>query len=187
MKLNPLKINKLPSPPRSILQLLGPSFVLIGLGLGTGELILWPYLVANWGLGIIWGAALGITLQFFLNMEIERYALVNGESIFVGFARLFKKLPYWFIASTLIAWSWPGFAAGAAEVLKPFGIEHTEYVAIGMLVLVGLILTFGPVLYKTVETFQKALVLTGIPLILLIVYLVVDMSDIMTLFRGVIG
>ncbi len=188
MQLKSLQKKTLPTPPKSVRSLIGPSFILIGLGLGTGELILWPYLVANWGLGIIWGAALGITLQFFLNMEIERYALANGESVFVGFARLFKWLPYWFVLSTLLAWSWPGFSGAAAQVLSPIlGMEDTRYIAILMLLIVGLTLTFGPVLYKTVESFQKILILVGIPIIVIIVVLVAELSDYAKLMEGLAG
>ncbi|PIR42171.1 hypothetical protein CO058_02770 [candidate division WWE3 bacterium CG_4_9_14_0_2_um_filter_35_11] len=187
MEIKGLQKNILTEPPTSIFKLLGPSFILIGLGLGTGELILWPYLVANWGLGIIWGAALGITMQFFLNMEIERYALANGESVFVGFARLYKKIPIWFILSTAIAFSWPGFSAAAASVLKPFGLENTAWVAVSMLLLSGAILTLGPVLYKTVEGFQKILVSVGIPLILFIVLYVIDLESVGILIKGMVG
>ena len=49
-------------------KLIGPSFIILGVGLGSGELILWPYLSSNFGLGIIWAAVLGITFQFFINM-----------------------------------------------------------------------------------------------------------------------
>lgn len=185
--LKELKIAEMPKPPKSVFKLLGPSFILIGLGLGTGELVLWPYLVANWGLGIIWGAVLGITMQFFLNMEIERYALANGESAFVGFARMFKNIPYWFIASTALAWSWPGFSASAAYLLTPFGVTNPTAVAIEMLILVGLILTLGPVLYKTVESFQKVLILIGIPLILIIVISLIKFSDLIVLSEGIFG
>src|SRR3989304_3638231 len=108
------EVREMPPAPR-FLKILGPSFILLGLGLGSGELILWPYLTSNFGLGIIWGAALGITLQFFINMEIERYALVNGESIFVGFARKFRGLPYWFILPPFFAWVWPGIIAASAK------------------------------------------------------------------------
>ena len=69
-------------------KLLGPSFIILALGLGSGEVILWPFLVATYGLGIAWGAFLGITFQYFMNMEIERYALVKGESVFVGLNKL---------------------------------------------------------------------------------------------------
>lgn len=69
MKLQPLETRELPKPlPFS--QLIGPSFIILGLGLGSGELILWPNLVSKYGLGIIWGAILGVTFQFFMNMEI---------------------------------------------------------------------------------------------------------------------
>lgn len=46
------------SQPPSFKKILGSSFIILGLGLGTGELILWPYLASNFGLGIIWGAVL---------------------------------------------------------------------------------------------------------------------------------
>jgi hypothetical protein len=92
---------KQPFPkPIPLRKLIGPSFVILALGLGSGEVILWPYLTSNYGLGIVWGALLGITFQYFINMEIERYALVKGESVFVGIAKLWKGAPYWFILST---------------------------------------------------------------------------------------
>ena len=67
---------KLFPEPVSLRKLIGPSFVILVLGLGSGEVILWPYLTANYGLGIACGAILGITFQYFLNMEIERKTLV---------------------------------------------------------------------------------------------------------------
>lgn len=80
--------NILNKPP-SFRKIIGPSIILLGLGLGSGELILWPYMISNYGLGIIWAAILGITFQFFVNMEIERYSLLRGESIFAGFFQAF--------------------------------------------------------------------------------------------------
>ena len=74
-------------PAWRLSKLIGPSFIILGVGLGTGELILWPYLVSNFGLNIAWVAVVGITLQFFLNMEIERYSLVTGESVFAGWVK----------------------------------------------------------------------------------------------------
>ncbi len=187
MSLLPLKKNTVPEPPSSFLKLIGPSFILLGLGLGTGELILWPYLVANWGLGIIWGALIGITIQFFLNMEIERYSLVNGESIFVGFARLNKYLPIWFIISTSLAWSWPAFSTASATVLTFFGVENASFVAILMLIIVGLILTLGPTLYKTVETVEKVLILISVPVIIFIAIIVIKLTHLESLLLGLLG
>lgn len=70
----------LPAAP-SLWQALGPSFVMLGLALGSGELLLWPYLASQWGLGLLWGALLGISLQYVLNTEVIRYTLVWGESV----------------------------------------------------------------------------------------------------------
>lgn len=187
MTLLPLKKATVPEPPKSLIKLVGPSFILLGLSLGTGELILWPYLAANWGLGIIWGAVIGITIQYFLNMEIERYTLVNGESIFVGFARLNKFLPIWFILSTVIAWSWPAFAAASASVLVFFGATNFALVAIIMLIAVGLILTLGPTLYKTVESVEKVLILTAIPVIIFIAAVIIKWTHLESLFMGMVG
>ena len=86
----------------SVKKIIGPSFVILALGLGSGEIILWPYLSSNYGLGIVWGAVLGITFQFFINMEIERYTLVKGESVFVGIAKFFKWATFWFIFHLLV-------------------------------------------------------------------------------------
>ncbi len=187
MAVNPLKIQILPKalPFR---KLIGPSFIVLGLGLGSGEVILWPSLSSKYGMGIIWGAIIGITFQFFMNMEIERYALVHGESVFVGFARKVRALSFWFLISTFVPWIWPGIAASSAKIFGSlFGMEDTHYLAMGMLVLIGLILTLGPVLYKTVENFQKILIAVGVPSIFLITVALAKSVHWEALGRGAIG
>lgn len=180
-------IQQLPPPPR-FRSVIGPSVILLGLGLGSGEVILWPYLSANFGLGIIWAAVLGLTIQFFLNMEVERYALVRGESVFVGLARLWRGLSYWFIISTFIGFGWPGIAASSAKILSPLlNIGQFSYLAIGLLILIGIILTLGPVLYKTVETYQKLAIGIGIPVILYLVIRTAHAADWQALAAGLTG
>jgi len=169
-------------------KLFGPSFIILGLGLGSGEVILWPYLSSNYGLGIVWGAVLGITFQFFMNTEISRYTLFNGESIFTGFARKSKVLPFWFLLSTFIPWIWPGIIAASAKVAASlFGFQDSHYVAIGFLILIGLVLSIGPVLYKTVESFQKIVISLGVPSIFLLSILLADKFDFLALTRGIAG
>lgn len=181
------KIKEMPEPPR-FRTLLGPSFILLGLGLGSGEVILWPYLTANFGMGIIWAAVLGITLQFFINMEIERYSLVRGESIFVGFARKFKYAPIWFIFSTLAGFVWPGIVAAAAKLIGAvFGVTETHFIAIGMLLLMGLILTLGPVLYKTMEKFSMLLIGFGVPAIFVLTLYLTNTADWGVFANGLVG
>lgn len=185
--LKPYKTAILPDPP-PFSKLLGPSFIILGLGLGSGEIILWPYLVSNFGLGIIWGAVLGITFQFFVNMEIERYALIRGESIFVGFARMFKLLPAWFILSTFIGFGWPGIIAASAKIFAIlFHIKSFHILAIIFLLIIGAILTLGPVLYKTVERFQKTIIIIGVPTLIAFTLSIASKSDYSQLAKGIVG
>jgi hypothetical protein len=157
-----------PAPP--LRRLIGPSFIILGVGLGSGELILWPYLASNYGLGLIWAAVIGITFQFFINMEIERYTIVTGESIFVGLMRKFGRFsPIWFIFSTFLPWMWPGIAAASATVLaSALGIQYSGYLGIMMLLGMGVMYSLGKVVYKTQENVQKAIILIGVPFIFLI-------------------
>lgn len=175
-------------PAPKFRKLIGPSFILLGLGLGSGEVILWPYLTSNFGMGIIWGAILGITFQFFINMEIERYALVRGESVFVGFSKLSRFLPFWFIFSTFAGFAWPGIVAASARLIGTiFGVTETQYIAMGMLILMGLILTLGPILYKTMERFSMLLIGVGVPAIFALTLYLADRADWSALFNGLVG
>lgn len=185
--MEPLEKNNFPEP-LSFKKLIGPSFVILALGLGSGEVILWPYLSANYGLGIIWGAILGLTFQFFMNMEIERYALAHGESIFVGFARKFRLISFWFLISTFIPWMWPGIIASSAKFFSTvFSIENSNIVAIGMLLVIGVILSLGPVLYKTVEKLQMTIISIGVPSIFLLSIFLAKPDNWSSLVRGVVG
>lgn len=177
----------LPKPP-SLIKTMGPTFILLGLSLGSGELILWPYLTANYGLGLIWGALLGITFQYILNTEVMRYTLYKGESIFLGFKRMGSLLPIWFILATFIPWGIPGFSSAAAEIISSFlNIEFNIYIAIGVLILAGLILSSGKFLYNTVENIQKYIILTGVPFIFVLTLYLTNRSDWVAYVNGLVG
>ena len=181
------KMTDLPRPAK-LSQILGPSFILLGLALGSGELILWPYLAANYGLGLIWGALLGITFQFILNLEIIRYSLAWSESIFVGFRRLWRWWPLWFVISTFIPWSLPGFSSASAQIFsRLFGWSNQTLLAIILLLITGLTLTLGKTLYRTMELIQRSIVILGVPLIFLLVFLLAQVPDWFDLARGFIG
>ena len=184
----PLKVNDLPKP-LPLKKLIGPSFILLGLGLGSGELILWPYLSSNYGMGIIWAAVLGITFQFFINMEIERYTIITGESIFVGLARKFGIFsPVWFILSTLLPWMWPGIIASSAKVFSSaFSIQYSGFLGIFLLILIGILLSLGSVVYKTQELVQKLIIIIGIPFIFILTIYLAKASDWQQLFYGIAG
>src|SRR3972149_5083382 len=183
----PNRPRNLPTPP-SIVRTLGPSFILLGLALGSGELILWPYLTAQYGLGLLWGGLLGITLQFVLNTEAMRFTLAWGESVFVGFKKLTRLIPLWFMFSTFIPWSLPGFSSAAAQIAVSFlPFLPEKWVAIGLLLLVGVILSLGKTLYKTVEGVQKTIIFFSLPFIALLVILLAGVGEWQELGWGLIG
>ena len=183
-----MPVKKVFPPSLSIKKIIGPSFVILALGLGSGEVILWPYLVSNYGLGIAWGALLGITFQFFINMEIERYALVKGESVFVGIAKLFPRSVYWFIISTFIGFGLPGIIAASAKVLgSVLGITDFKWIAILMLIVIGLFLSGGKTVYDTMEKITKTIILAGVPFIFILAVFLSSKADWSSLLVGMVG
>jgi len=183
-----MKETKLFPEPVSLKKLIGPSFVILALGLGSGEVILWPYLTANYGLGIVWGAILGITFQYFMNMEIERYALVKGESVFVGIYKLWKPAIYWFIVSTFIGFGLPGIIAASSKVMASvLGIANFKCIAILFLLIIGLILSLGKTVYRMMERITKIIIMIGVPFIFLLAVFLATKTDWSALFSGIFG
>lgn len=185
----PTPQNYKPFPaPIPFKKMLGPSFIILALGLGSGEVILWPYLTANFGLGIAWGALLGITFQYFINMEIERYALIKGESVFVGLQRRFGWTPYWFIYSTFISFGLPGIIAASAEAFAfVIGVDSFRWLAVAFLIAIGVILSFGKTVYGLMETITKTVIFIGIPCIAVLAIWISAATDWAALGQGLVG
>ncbi|MDP3725469.1 MAG: Nramp family divalent metal transporter [Nanoarchaeota archaeon] len=98
----PLGTRELPAPPRWR-KVLGVGIVMMGLAIGTGELILWPHLITKHGLGILWLALLGISFQYFINQEVARHTLATGESFFTTSSRVFKwSAVFWLASAKLV-------------------------------------------------------------------------------------
>lgn len=115
--LPPLKYRDLP-PAISWRKMIGPSIMLAGLSLGSGEFVLWPYITYKTGFVFFWACLLGVMTQFFMNMEIERWTLVTGESAITGFCRLNKNWAWIMLLLNIIPWAWPGWATGAGTMLS---------------------------------------------------------------------
>jgi len=174
--------------PLPLRKLLGPSFIILALGLGSGEVILWPYLSANYGLGIVWGAILGITLQYFINMEIERYALARGESVFVGIHRLWPRLTYWFIGSTFLGFGLPGIISAAAHAITHvLGFGEPRWLAVVLLIGIGLILSSGKTIYGVLERMTMTIILIGVPFIFILALVLSGPEIWQSLLAGVAG
>jgi len=115
--LPPLRYREMPEPI-PLRQMIGPSIMLAGLALGSGEFVLWPYITYRCGFVFFWACLLGVVTQFFLNLEIERWTLLTGESAITGFCRLSRQWAWIFLICNIVPWIWPGWATGAAQLLS---------------------------------------------------------------------
>jgi hypothetical protein len=153
-RLPPLVRAELPAPPASLWRIVGPGIVAAGVGLASGEFILYPYIASQVGLVFLWAAAVGLVTQFFINMEIERYTLATGETVLTGFSRLGRHWGLVFALLAIAANLWPGWATGAATLVTYLVGGNVRWIAIGILVAIGLILTLSPVVYRALERTQ---------------------------------
>jgi hypothetical protein len=87
--------------PESLRRYLGASVILLATALGSGELLIWPYITTQAGVGLLWLAFVGFTSQYFLNMEIERYTLATGETAVTGFTRMWRWWGLVFVLTTV--------------------------------------------------------------------------------------
>lgn len=148
--------------PVPVRRILGPGVVLLAGSIGSGEYLLWPFIASRTGMVLVWLAVLGITTQYFLNTEIERYTLATGETAVTGFTRLWKPWSWLFILFTIVPWAWPGWATGASTAATfVFGWSNDVVVplTIALLIFIGVVLTVSPVVYKTTEKVQMGFVL----------------------------
>lgn len=148
----------LPQPP-SWRKALGVGIIVIGLAIGTGELILWPHLIAKFGFGLLWLALVGITFQYFINQEVARHTLATGESIFTSTGRIWIWLPLFWLLSTIVLYIWPAWAGILGTVLAElFGIGNYLIWAWTSLFFVLVITFSGKRAYKILETSLKIIV-----------------------------
>jgi hypothetical protein len=148
------QVKDLPDAPVSYRRLIGPGIVAAGVGLASGEFILFPYIASQVGLVFVWAAMVGLVTQFFINLEIERYTLATGETALTGFSRYWRHWGLVFAILTYFANLWPGWATSSATLASYVVGGTPRYIAIGMLIAVGLILTLAPVVYVALERAQ---------------------------------
>lgn len=159
--------------PLPMRKVIGPSLILTGLAISSGEYILWPYITAEAGLSLLWLAVVGVTIQFFLNMEIERWTLATGETAISGFVRLWKPWGLIMAVAAFITIMWPGWAtSGAATLGFVFGLDSsaTTWIAVIALVSIAITLTASPVVYNTVEKLE------GFKVVVVLIFLLIAVT-----------
>ncbi len=137
------QVRDMPPPPQSWLKLIGPGIIAAGVGLASGEFILYPYIASQVGLVFVWAAAVGLVTQYFINMEIERYTLATGETALTGFSRYWRHWGLVFALMTFFANLWPGWATSSATIVTFLWGGNANYIAMGMLLVIGATLTLA--------------------------------------------
>jgi hypothetical protein len=148
------EVRDLPDAPIKYRKLIGPGIIAAGVGLASGEFILFPYIASQVGLVFVWAAMVGLLTQYFINLEIERYTLATGETALTGFSRYWRHWGLVFALLTYFANLWPGWATSSATLASYVFGGTPRYIAIGMLLVIGLILTLAPVVYVALERAQ---------------------------------
>ncbi|GIW42442.1 MAG: iron transporter [Candidatus Binatia bacterium] len=161
--LRPFRTADLPPVPTSFWKLVGPGAVLVGLSIGAGELIIWPRVTAQYGAGMVWAALLGVFLQMWLNIEIGRYTLATGESVYAGYARMAKVFAWVFLALNVLGWIVPGWARACGGALKVLVVGPDGWGSPGTwtaITFAGVAyVLFGPrLVYRSVERTTSTLV-----------------------------
>ena len=156
-KLPPMPIRKLPEAPQAA-HIIGPAMILVALGVGLGETYLWPRLVIVFGPNIRWLFLVGVAVQTVVMLEMARYAMATGESIFFGAARVFQPLMWLFFVTAIAVYIWPGHISTGADALESLtGIPWQASASIG-LVVIGLMFTVVKIVYNIVEAILAFLV-----------------------------
>jgi len=145
-----MPIRKLPEAPESA-HILGPAMILVALGVGFGETYLWPRLVIVFGPEIRWMFLVGVIVQTVVMLEMARYAMATGESIFFGAARLAKPFMWFFFATAILVYIWPGHISAGAEGLETLTGIPWQISASIALVVIGIMFTVVKVIYNLLE------------------------------------
>jgi hypothetical protein len=177
----------LPDPPRQLWRIVGPGVVAAGVGISSGEFILWPYIASQVGLVFLWAAVVGILTQLFLNMEIERYTLATGETALIGFNRFWKHWGLVFAVMVYFGNLWPGWALSSATLATFLFGGDPRWIAIGVLLVIGVALTLAPVVYVALERLIFVKVLAVLTLVVLAILLAIHADTWRALPAGLFG
>ncbi|PLS84434.1 MAG: hypothetical protein CYG60_17995 [Actinobacteria bacterium] len=152
-----MPIRKLPEAPEAA-HILGPAMILVALGVGIGETFLWPRLVIVFGPEIRWLFLVGVIVQTVVMLEMSRYAMATGESIFFGAARLAKPLMWFFFAVAILVYVWPGHISTGAEAFEDLTGIPWQLSASLALIIIGILFTVVTFVYNLIESLLAILV-----------------------------
>ena len=170
--LEPLREGDLPEMGMSFWKMAGPGAIMVGVAVGSGELVLWPWITARFGAVMAWAPVIGIFLQAWINVEIGRWAIATGESAFAGLARWWGMIIYVFMFFLGLSTLLPGWGRATAATVRFlfFGTDgpgaegsiwRTDWVWSFPVMLIALVMLLGPKkIYSGLEKIVTLMVLT---------------------------
>ena len=139
-------------PKELVAFVIGPSMIALGISIGSGEWLLGPQAVGQYGfVGVGWVIVVSALLQTFYNVECARYVMATGEVPVVGWGRvppgrlLWIPLSVFVVIFAFVAGGWAAsagqgvFALVNGRVATAAEAQQTRWYAIGLLVVVFLI------------------------------------------------
>ncbi|HEY8394523.1 MAG TPA: Nramp family divalent metal transporter [Thermaerobacter sp.] len=174
-----MEVGELPAPPpfgfQNFLRMIGVSSILLSLSIGSGEWLLGPRAVIQYGPALLWIVTVATVMQTVFNLECQRYTLATGEPILPGLLRLWPGRwfwgPVWFLICILSVS--PGWAAASATALAALGLQRMPndavpadrqlvlMLGIVAMILVMAVVAFGSRVERTlarVSTFAVAII-----------------------------
>ena len=180
----------LPARKKSLVKMMGPGIVMAGLAIGSGELIMWPWITSIVGAQLLWAAAIGIFLQLWINIEIGRWSIVTGESPFTGMVRVIKTIVYVWVFMIVVGKFLPGWARETGIALRDliFGPGHSSppWVWTAIVFAAVAAILFGPkVIYEAVERSIMFLIVVIVVGLIYVVWEIGSMDLFMAMWDGV--
>jgi len=189
-----LEVADLPTPeevfgvrrigPKELFQFaVGPSLIALGISIGSGEWLLGPQAVGQYGfIGVGWVILISALLQTFYNVESARYVVATGEVPVVGWGRvppgwkLWVPLSVFVVIFSFIAGGWAASAGQGVYALvhgdiAPSGAEEPRIYAILLLVLIFLLTAGARRISRALELADWVMIGT-----ILIVLLILDLA-----------
>jgi len=156
----------------SYLKAAGPGVILGSLAIGSGEWILFPAAVVNYGPYILWAALLSCVMQAVVAVESMKYAVYCGQPIHKAYQKLPPGPAAWaltWILAIVVPIIWPGWAIGSATALAALQLGRLPTPQDSQLVLTwGVVaLTAGLVVLHLGKKIERTLELVSWPLLLL--------------------
>ena len=176
-------------PRQLFMYVIGPSLIALGISIGSGEWLLGPQAVGQYGfVGVGWVIVVSALLQTFYNVECARYIVATGEVPVVGWGRvppgkmLWIPLSVFIIIFAFIAGGWAGsagqglFALVNGRVAEASEIQQTRWYAIGLLVVVFLITAMARRISRALELSNWVMVVAILGTLLVVNLIVVPWS-----------